>query len=341
MVFNRQWHNEVTRGETETQTVAIVLLGLGGTLGVILVQYLARRLLYSLLPAVLSMALLMTVILRGWDFSALWARALRTSPHAASITPTFEFTRDYEELDLTLRGVPEGMVPRLSADHVWRYNGLDRKICERYTIQTWELGTASRWSTIPELKALGFPDSAVSAYAPDATRGVQNEATWLVHRRRDEGALPTLWSLASLRSTIHVDLLRPERVADLALKPRQGWREPGRQVAIISSAWKDDQYHVVILESVPRAADLPTCYALVNHAEGKALKLWPGEIKSMVIGSQKLTWTDLSRAVSRDAPTDTIDQPPRWLEGATMAVLQYREVEQFDRELTIEGPPRK
>jgi hypothetical protein len=349
-------HPPLSRGADETKTVALAVLGGGSAAAVLAIQYVTRRKERALAVAALAAAIMALVDVRGWDFSAMWTSAPRTSAHSGQVKLAFDhgdLTGTGGTINLLVRGLPEWAEVRVAADHVWQWPA-------GTTVVAWSRAESSPWNRGAEWRALGLTDgAAMRTYGEgkglDGGAGGEAPVVPLRFFLWPEANQMIRQAPAVHAATVHVGLWQPERVADLPLRAGEEWRWAGQRVKIIAQAWKDEECRVSVVESSPvfgwnaewqpilslppgSEREMPTSYALVNRARGEAVKLWPAQTKSLLVGSQRLTWTLMTHVVRREA-TDPEDGPPRWLEGATLAVLRYHETERFDREMKDELTP--
>ncbi len=346
---------EITRGANETRMVFFLAFTALGAGAVVVHQFLTRRHRRSLGIAAVAAGLLGMVFASGWDFSRWWARAPRTGPAAVQITAKAGGMTDDGRgaMNVLLRHLPPEFGATVAADNVWRWRD--------GTIAAAQSGfTNASWPGAAEWRALGLSSAAAArsyvAGGPEGLSGAERDglAAALRFFVYPEKAERLRTEAATYIGDVKVALWRPELAGELPLRDGAAEARAGFSVRMSHANWRDGEWSVTVVESHPqfsaygrlqpsiamlqRADEEPaTGYALVNRARGEAVKLWAtGRHATLLAGTQQITCTTLRCAVPRDAAGDQSDAPPRWLEGATLAVVRYRAGERFEREVTIE-----
>lgn len=147
---------------------------------------------------------------------------------------------------------------------------------------------------------------------------------------------------------------KEEEKLELALRAGESVRRAGFGVWIKRVEWSEGECRVSLVESRPdwtgygwwrpsvaslfeRGNGLATEFSLVNREQGEAVKVRGNRSsRSLLVGTQEIAWLTLKCTVPRDAAERETGAWPRWLEGATLAVVRYHEEARFDREVKVE-----
>jgi hypothetical protein len=320
------------------------------------VQFFARQRARAMLVAGATAGLIAVMCSGVWDFSKLWARAPRTAAEAQGITIAVENINlgSSSRLDYVLRGVPENLGITATADHLWRWPD-GTGVAARSNADVW-------WSGAAEWRALGLVGDLTGASAQTFVAAGTNPA-----RKKDGSVLTAEFFLSSAKKgrlangqasyagELHAALVQPRLEFELPLRAGDRREATGFSVRITRAEWVDGEWQITFVESRPAwgrygsqrptiasalwmKPEAPAGFALVNRTRGEAVKLWPGRfpVAKLLVGTQELAWITLQCRVPGDDAVENSETPPRWLEGATLAVVRYHEVAQFDREVKVE-----
>ena len=351
-------HVEITRGIRETRDVMlVVLVAVGGVL-VIAVQFFTRRREWALLGVKVAAGLIVVGFAGAWDWSSRWARAPQTSALATEITLAVENVKLEPEgaMDFVLRGVPEDLDVKASADHVWQWSD-GTKAAAR---SGWRLGS---WPGAAEWRSLGLSAGNASeemarAYVTSGPEGASQRDGWLVPMKFflwPEKAERLQTERASYTGELHGVLLRPKLESELSLRAGDWRGGTSYRVRIDQVEWSEGELRLMLAESQPawttygrhrpsiatmmeNVTAPGTAFALVNRARGEAVKLWSGgrRAETLLVGTQELGWRPVRGSVPRTEEEKQSGERPAWLEGATLAVVRYQEEARFDREVKME-----
>lgn len=356
---NFPWpQREVSWGVSETREVLMVALVVIGGAVVITHQFVTRRLVRTRLLAEVVVGLIAVASMLPWDFSRRWIGAPYNPARAEGIS--VEVTRVKLEptatVEIAFRGVPDGFGVRVNAAQKWRWPDGTIAWAQKDSL-------TGSWPGRAEWRALGLPGdrsgAVARAYAAAGPRGAQDAdgitavlplflSPEKVARLQTEPAVYT--------GELQVGLVRPEIEFELPLRAGERRATPGFSVRIGQSKWVDGEWKATVVESRPSFArdgfwrshlgalfglrSAPSAaFALVNREKGEAVKLWRSGGERMQVGGQELRWDGLHGQVPREAEAENAETAPRWLGGATLAVMRYREEARFDREIRLERFP--
>ncbi len=350
--------SEVSWGVSETREVLVfVLMGIGAAT-VIAHQFLTRRLARTRL-IVAMVALVVAAVSQGrWDFSRLWLRAPYSAVLAEGVSVEAE-RLNFEKspaVEFVFRGVPERYGMRLKAAQTWRWP-------DETTAAAQSDSLTGPWPGWAEWQALGLPGGHTGAAAiyeaagPQGATGGDRTMVRLPLFIGPEKVSRLQAEPAAYTAEMHVALERPGLEFELPARTTWERRLAGFYVRMGESKWVDGEWRATVLESRPSFARYgrwrphlaalfglrgitALSFALVNREKGEAIKVWRrGGGGRLHVGGQELTWDVLRGPVPREAEAENPEASPRWLDGATIAVMRYREEARFDREIKVERFP--